>query len=369
MRAQSASFFATRSDLEPGLRVAEQERPLKYALSGFYPSQEVAERASALEIPDLGTATEESHMGMHRYLVVDAATRIQARPVRQRRGGVLYLVDHVANPGGIFFRPGGRLGDSCRISGEIQGVGDARSLDLYRAFAGAVLAGFERITTFWVGREAARLLDNGARLTQGVGVPATYDLKREEPAQVVSVPPAATARRSLQESWADLMSRGFEVRWNDHNAPLLPERMPSHDKETLVGLRFFRTGLEDESLDGLTMPQTYFGRSEFRRVSFRNSDLSESRMCWNDWLECDFSEADLTGADMRGSVYERCRFAQALLAGADLRWSQFEGCDFTGAGMRGARLAYRQGADLPLTERQRNEVDWQTEDGPEPPGG
>ncbi len=92
-------------------------------------------------------------------------------------------------------------------------------------------------------------------------------------------------------------------------------------------------------------------------------------MCWNDWLECDFTDAHLTRADLGASEYVRCCFAGARLAHADMRGSAFEECDFTGARMANARLTREQGAQLGLTRSQQMEIDWQDEDGPEPPGG
>ena len=59
----------------------------------------------------------------------------------------------------------------------------------------------------------------------------------------------------------------------------------------------------------LTIPRTFFGRSEIAHTSFANSDLSESTLCWNDFVDVDFTNACLAGADLRASNYERVRFA------------------------------------------------------------
>ena len=75
--------------------------------------------------------------------------------------------------------------------------------------------------------------------------------------------------------------------------PTLPERAPRHDDEHL-GVSFFRTRLADVTLDGLTVPRTFFGRSEIRGVSFIGTDLSESTANWNDFTNVDFSSADLS---------------------------------------------------------------------------
>jgi hypothetical protein len=130
-----------------------------------------------VEIPNLGLARYGEQIQEDRYLVVDAATKVEARPVPQRRGGVLYAVDHIANPSAIWFRPGGLFQEHCLIGGEILGVGNAESLALYRPFSRAVMAGFEKIKRFYAGPEASRLLHSGARLTLSAASPAEYDLR------------------------------------------------------------------------------------------------------------------------------------------------------------------------------------------------
>src|SRR5712692_375206 len=100
--------------------------------------------------------------------------------------------------------------------------------------------------------------------------------------------------------------------------PPLPERAPRHDDKQL-GVSFFRTQIADVTLDGLTLPRTFFARSEIRGVSFRGTDLSESTANWNDFIDVDFSSADLSRADLRGSIFERVSFRGAVLRGTDLR--------------------------------------------------
>ena len=109
--------------------------------------------------------------------------------------------------------------------------------------------------------------------------------------------------------------------------PFLPLTMPRHDDETL-GFSFFRELIEDADYSNLTLPRTFFGRSGFEQDRFNNTDLSGSRMCWNEFKDCDFSGADLTGCDMRATAFENCKFVGAILRGADLRRSSFNDCDF-----------------------------------------
>lgn len=123
----------------------------------------------------------------------------------------------------------------------------------------------------------------------------------------------------------------------------------------------------------LTLPRTYFARSSLERVDFRNTDLSGSRICWNDFDSCDFRCADLSGCDLRASTFTACFFSEADLRGADLRRSLFKGCDFEGADLTGAIIddmsAEPSGFFGRLNDDQRSGVRMVDGPGPEPDGG
>ena len=147
--------------------------------------------------------------------------------------------------------------------------------------------------------------------------------------------------------------------------------MPNHDDEEL-GLSYYKYRLQDADNSNLTLPRTFFGRSGFERVSFANTDLSQSRMCWNDFPGCDFSGADLSVCDMRASRFKACKFVGAVLRGADLQQSSFNKCDFTGADVTGA-IAEDEDAigcvqDY-LSDEQQATMTWSADSGPEAPGG
>ena len=161
--------------------------------------------------------------------------------------------------------------------------------------------------------------------------------------------------------------------------PPLPDHRPQCDDEEPLGVSFFRTfvgqdieeGDEDEShrdLENLTLPRTFFGRSYIQHVSFQNTDLSESTMCWNDFTEVNFTDANLSGCDLRASFFSEIDFVRTNLQNADLRRSNFEACDFTDADMRGAKLTHEQEDEIDLSKQQQQEIDWQDNDGDETPG-
>src|SRR6202011_6251696 len=112
----------------------------------------------------------------------------------------------------------------------------------------------------------------------------------------------------------------------DDHAPM-PERLPQYDDKEPLGFNVFRTRLSDAlDLSALSLPRTFFGRSEINRVSFRNTDLHESNLCWNDFLETDFTGADLARSDIRSSLFRRVMFLNTNLAASDLPRLCLVGC-------------------------------------------
>lgn len=175
------------------------------------------------------------------------------------------------------------------------------------------------------------------------------------------------ARLSYRLSCVRLCDLGL---LDPNERPSIPKRMPRHDDESPIGFSVFRARLADTlDLSDLSMPRSFFGRSEINRVSFRNTDLHESNLCWNDFLGTDFTEADLARSDMRSSIFQQVVFVNAKLDGADLRRSSFIDCNFEGATMRGVALTREQCPTMLLSEAQRLAVDWHEDNGPEPDGG
>lgn len=177
-------------------------------------------------------------------------------------------------------------------------------------------------------------------------------------------------RKSLEETWRYLEAEGEDVPRRADGRPFVPDRMPSDDDEVL-GFSYFRYRLVGADNSNLTLPRTFFGRSWFVGVSFVNTDLAGSRMCWNDFNRCDFSGADLSDCDMRASHFLGCKFVGAILRGADLRRSSFEECDFTGAELAGAVAEDEdyEGRVLDSLNPEQQDVMVLMDEGPEPPGG
>jgi uncharacterized protein YjbI with pentapeptide repeats len=177
-----------------------------------------------------------------------------------------------------------------------------------------------------------------------------------------------TARRlGYDDSIDRLRDLGF---LGTDEQPRLPDHLPQPEDEEPLGLSFFRTFIgEGADLGNLTIPRTFFGRSEIRNASFRNTDLSESNLRWNDFIDVDFTEATMVRADFRASIYTRVKFTRADLRGADMRRADFEECLFDGAAMNDVLLTRNQESRLSLSSGQRAEIDWCNDEGPEPSGG
>jgi uncharacterized protein YjbI with pentapeptide repeats len=172
-------------------------------------------------------------------------------------------------------------------------------------------------------------------------------------------------RLSYEDSYRFLQSSGWE---GPGDVPPICDHIPRYDDEVL-SLSFFRTGIEDATLEDLTLPRTYFSRSQIDRTSFRNTDLTESVANWNNFEDVDLSSADLTRFDFRACEILRTKFVDADLTEADLRCCSFEACDFTGATMTRTKLTRDTGRSLNLSAAQRAEIEWHEEDGEEPDGG
>lgn len=180
---------------------------------------------------------------------------------------------------------------------------------------------------------------------------------------------APIGRKSLEETWQILDATCMPMPRDGQGQPFVPARMPSYDDPEPLGLSFFRCSYADADLSNLRLPRTFFGRSSLERLNVQNTDLSESRMCWNDFVDCDFSHADLTGCDLRASIFKGCTFASATLRRAEMRGATFSRCLFTNSDMASARLTYFQRLTLKLSVEQKANIEWSWRRPAQPGGG
>ncbi len=150
--------------------------------------------------------------------------------------------------------------------------------------------------------------------------------------------------------------------------PPLPTRQPQLVDEEPLGVSFFRMQVEGD-LANMTLPRTFFGKSEICDASFRDTDLSESTLCWCDFVNVDFSHTTLNASDLRASNFERVRFDRFDLHNTDLRRSTFKACSFEARLLDGAKLTRTQARALTLSPQQLAAIDWQTNEDDELGGG
>jgi uncharacterized protein YjbI with pentapeptide repeats len=208
--------------------------------------------------------------------------------------------------------------------------------------------------------------------TVAIAVSAWVLWPRRDPPVVKNTntsPESRDARRQQRLSYEESCKALQHVGYLKEGAiPPVPDHRPRYDDNEPLGLQFFRTRVKDDGLDNMTLRRTFFGKSEVGPASFKNTDLSESTFCWNDFNNVDFTDADLSKSDLRGSLFHEVIFVRADLHDSDLRQSRFEKCDFANATMQRAKLTREQGKTIALSANQRQEIDWQDSDG-EPPGG
>lgn len=90
-----------------------------------------------------------------------------------------WAIDQLANPDSTVLWHGGLWRPDVLLSGRVASNSKtASSQSLQRAFDTQIKRHFSRIKAFYVGEEAAQLLDSGARLTTSVQSPLEYDLTR-----------------------------------------------------------------------------------------------------------------------------------------------------------------------------------------------
>jgi len=173
-------FFATASDLLPGLTRFEQTRSIRYIEKGLFDTRQVREYRSGADFPHLGIAPSGHAIREPTFLVLDRETPLVIRDIPQLAGGVKYAIDQLENPDSTVLWPGGLHAPDVLVSGRIATTGlTTIAKELQRVMIRTVTRGFRRVQAFWLGPEALRMFEGGARLTMATQMPPAYDLRRE----------------------------------------------------------------------------------------------------------------------------------------------------------------------------------------------
>lgn len=177
MSGKGMYFFATRADMEAGIREIEAMKPLLYTAKGSFSAPQ-REFESALLLPDFGTLQNGHHSLEPAYLVMSAKQPTEVRKVPQNDGSVRYAIDQLQNPHSVVFQPSGIYNSSAIIMGALTTVSShPDSLGLYNLFSQKIRQGFQKLKDVYVGPEALALAKQGYRLTNDINRPASYDTK------------------------------------------------------------------------------------------------------------------------------------------------------------------------------------------------
>jgi hypothetical protein len=181
MPRNQLSFFAATADSEELLRALETKYDLYFAKAGLFDTPAVEVRQSLFEISDLGIVFNGDANQATTYLIVeDAGLPLEARVIEQRDGKKKYAIDQIGNQKTVAFRPGGAFRQGILVAGQVGTASQHReSVELYRVFESELRRQFKKIKSFYLGKEAAELLDRGWRLTANARSPSIYDLRRD----------------------------------------------------------------------------------------------------------------------------------------------------------------------------------------------
>jgi len=168
-------FFATQNDLVPVLEAVEAGRAIMYVKFGWSDSQLPESFPTVTMLPNLGTASHEAAINCDSFLICLREKAIRARQVP----GPRYVFDQLLNPETVTFAPGGFWGNDVLLHGRFATTSSEMfSVELMKLLGSAVRKRFDKIKAFYVGEEAAQMLDSGKRLTIAVQSPRMLDLSR-----------------------------------------------------------------------------------------------------------------------------------------------------------------------------------------------
>lgn len=166
--SRATPFYATPRDLSSVVRDVSATTPLSFTVAGLFDIR------AAVLLEDF-----ERHEPLQTYLVLDRGAPVAVRRVPQRRGADKFAVDQLLNPHTVAIRCGGVMGDSRLIAGQLGTTAEGgRSAELYALLVKSMKRQFEKIRSYLVGPEAARLLDQGWHLAPTERSPPEYDLAR-----------------------------------------------------------------------------------------------------------------------------------------------------------------------------------------------
>jgi hypothetical protein len=173
-------FYATPTDIKDMLARFECIFPVEYIPFGPSAARTVSPYTNSSEIKNLGKADHDQTSACASYLVYPVGTKIIPVSFTQENGNTIYSWTQLNNEDTVVFRPAGLWTDGICIYGEISTIHDSfNSKRLMKIFQKQFSISFEKVKSFWLGREANEMLMSGKRLTMAVQSPLEYNLSAE----------------------------------------------------------------------------------------------------------------------------------------------------------------------------------------------
>lgn len=156
----------------------EAPGPLKYVLAGTSDSSAYLTFPRGIDIPEIGTASNESAINCTSFLVCSSDVQIRVRRLPLTGGKTRFAIDQLSNPETITFSPGGLWESDLLLHGRVATASESKASEaLMRRFQTALQKTFTKVKAFYVGPQALMLLRSGRRLTISVQSPREFDLK------------------------------------------------------------------------------------------------------------------------------------------------------------------------------------------------
>ena len=175
-------FFGTNTDLAPGLRAVEYADAVDFVQDEMRDDRIFTVVRTLSAHSGLGRTGGRDVNTSPRYLIFPRGKIPKPRGIRQRRGGLKYVVD--PTPDCLILICGGlHAASGALLAGELQRPLDASrsAVELFRRVSRKLFQGFTRVQRYWVGPEALQGLRAGQRLvTISLGSPLEYDLAEPE---------------------------------------------------------------------------------------------------------------------------------------------------------------------------------------------
>ena len=179
MLGKQTNFYATYDDIGKVLEQFEEGQHVCYVRTGLFDDNtpQIFETYRAINSLSVSIDGDANHVPG--YLIVTEASQIACRKVPQKIGGNKFAIDQGHIPDSLYFQSGGAFSDKIIVPGRI---GITRqtpiSRKLYSAFAKIIVQNFSKVKSYYVGREAYALWQDGMRLGLSLKASADIDLKQ-----------------------------------------------------------------------------------------------------------------------------------------------------------------------------------------------